>query len=66
MAPLSDDLPRDVITMCVDKKTGNYRCRGTGLDIFNIISPIESNEYFRINSNYALYGTKSAALREEL
>ncbi len=66
MSPLSDDLPKDVITMCVDKKTGNYRCRGTGLDIVNIITPLKDNEYFRINSNYDLYDAKSTALRKEL
>ena len=66
MPPLSADLPRGAITMCVDKKTGNYRCRGTSLDIVNIISPIKNNEYFRINSDYEHYAPKSMALKKEL
>lgn len=66
MSSLSSDLPKDVITMCVDKKTGAYRCRGTGLDIINIITPVKDNEYFRINSGYKHYASKSIAIKNEL
>jgi len=50
-------------TVCKDSKE---RCKGIGLDIINIISPINDNEYFEINSDYSNYNNQVNFLKYQL
>jgi hypothetical protein len=54
------DKPKELITFCSDKNFSNmYRCRAFGLDIINLIYPInDGNEYFSLNTAYSNYGQK--------
>lgn len=52
-------------TICEDKKTPG-RCRGSVLDVINLVYPISNNEYFLENTNYSGYAGASELLRQEL
>ncbi len=52
-----------VRTICKDS---NQRCRGLGLDIVNLVSPVLDNEYFDINTNYLNYKKQVSFLKSQL
>ncbi len=50
----------DLLTLCSTKKSSDaHRCRAFGLDIINLIHPInDGDEYFNLNTNYSNYNQK--------
>jgi len=56
-------------TICQKKKFEKYRCKGIGMDIINLIYPIEyfyRAEYFIDNINYQNYNEIASSIRREL
>lgn len=63
-AYLGSDIQTDKpITLCSRSKN---RCKGIGLDVINLISPISDNVYFSQNSNYEKYNDQLSFLSGQL
>lgn len=56
-----------LVTSCTKGETTAYRCRGTGLDLMNILDPIEYDyAYFQTNTNYQDYNRQVKLIKREL
>ena len=56
-------------TICQQNKEEKYRCNGIGMDIINLVYPVEDyyrTEYFIDNINYQNYNEIASGIRREL